>query len=87
MEKNAILELLSCASEFKVSNRLHIVYVTDQERKINHVIMGQEREQLMLAKHSHGLNITNTERLRFIEAVLGDPVEIMYIKSQYLMTM
>ena len=87
MKKNAVLELLLCPSTFKVTNRQHIVYITDQELKINNAIMEKEREKLMLAERARGPNITHIDRLRFIEAVLSDPVKILYRKSQDVMTL
>ena len=85
--KKTVLELLLCSSTFVVENIVDIQYIQEQELKINSAIIEKDKEQLVLAERARGPNITNTDRLRYIKAVLSDDVKKLYQASQDSMTL
>ena len=86
-KKNAVLELLLCSGTFAVEDIADIQYIKEQELKTNSAIVDRGKEQLVLAERARGPNITNNDRLRYIEAILSDDVKTLYRASQDLMTL
>ena len=43
-------------------------------------------EEAETLEQSRGLNITNTDRLRYLEVMLSDEVKVLYRSSQYCLS-
>ena len=75
-----------CSSDFSVTDVGDRIYIEKQEGICRDILIAKNDEKKALLERSKGPNITNDDRLRFIEAMLSDEVKSLYRASQDLLT-
>jgi len=84
--KQAELVALLLGEEFEVTDEIDITFITERELQLRTLLEDKERETEALTERSRGPNITNDDRLRFVEAILSDEVKTLYRSSQDILT-
>ena len=80
------MEAMLCSTDFAVINIDDRKYIQTQEAIYREMIISKRDKKKALLERSKGPNITNDDRLRFIEAMLSDEVKSLYRASQDFLT-
>ena len=85
-KKHPELVSLLSGTEYKVIDEIDIAFITERELELRTLLEDKEKEKEELAERARGPNITNSDRLRFVEVMLSDDVKTLYRSSQDILT-
>ena len=84
-KQNIEIEAMLCSTDFAVTDIDDRKYIQTQEAIYREMLIAKSDEKKALLEQSKSPNITNDDRLRFIEAILSDEVKSLYRASQDLL--
>ena len=85
-KKTCELNHLLCSPEFGIPYKGDIEFIINKEKEIKGLLVEKDKEIAALTELSRGPNITNDDRLRYIEVMMSDDVKSLYRSSQDVLT-
>ena len=85
-KKTCELNHLLCSIYFAIHYKGVVQFIKGKEIEIKKLLIEKDQEITALTEVARGPNITNDDRLRYIEVIMSDDVRLLYRSSQDVLT-